>query len=92
MAHSITVQYDLHPPQDTPASNLSSSKHHDFPLSNSGTPKQYYEGLRQAIAQAKSTLGEELTAWRDAVGDREQVKETESAKKDEDEEEEEEEE
>jgi len=82
MAQQITIQYDLHPPQDTPATTLSSSKTHEFPVNNAGTSaKEHYEGLRQAIAQARTTVGDELTAWRDVVGNREQVKD---AKKDED--------
>ncbi|OCH89756.1 hypothetical protein OBBRIDRAFT_651934 [Obba rivulosa] len=89
---AITITYELHPPQDTPIENLTAQKTHTSLISNtSANQKAYYEGVRQAIAQAKSTLGEELTVWRDAVGNREQTKEVKAPKKDEEEDEEEEE-
>jgi len=37
--------------------------------------KGYYKSLRGSIGEAKVVLGEELTAWRDAVGNGEQMKE-----------------
>ncbi|EJU02870.1 hypothetical protein DACRYDRAFT_21823 [Dacryopinax primogenitus] len=39
------------------------------------TNEQYYAALRSAVVSAKEDLGERLTAWRDAVGDREKEKE-----------------
>ncbi|KAG6874664.1 hypothetical protein C0993_012672, partial [Termitomyces sp. T159_Od127] len=36
----------------------------------------YYSALRVAIAEARDQLGNELTAWRDAVGKAESSKET----------------
>ncbi|KZT01168.1 uncharacterized protein LAESUDRAFT_664581 [Laetiporus sulphureus 93-53] len=76
MASAITVTYELHPPSDTPAAGLETTKTHTFPVGNALVGKQYYDVLRNAIAEAKNTLGEELTAWRDAVGNREQVQES----------------
>ncbi|KAH9932415.1 hypothetical protein B0H21DRAFT_813775 [Amylocystis lapponica] len=82
----ISVRYELHPPQDTPTPNLPSSKTHEIPIivavEDPQTVKGYYEGLRQAITQTRSTLGEELTAWRDAVGNTEQPKEGKKSKND----------
>ncbi|KAH9926403.1 uncharacterized protein B0H18DRAFT_1005917 [Fomitopsis serialis] len=83
MASALTVSYELHPPSETPAEGLQTQKTH-----KSG--KDYYESLRKAVAEAKSVLGEELTAWRDAVGTREQTKESKLPKKDEEDEEDEE--
>ncbi|OBZ68416.1 hypothetical protein A0H81_11521 [Grifola frondosa] len=90
-APAISITYELHPPPGTSApQNCTSTKDHEFIVQSLGaaedTLKNYYEGLRQAIAQAKGTLGEELTAWRDAVGSGEQSKEV-KVKKGEDEEE-----
>ncbi|KAF9820778.1 hypothetical protein IEO21_01221 [Rhodonia placenta] len=73
----IEVTYDLHPPEGTPLSGLEPTKTHQFALSSSTTnAKDYYGALRAAVLDAKTTLGEELTAWRDAVGTREQGKES----------------
>ncbi len=92
MAQTLTVSYELHPPSDTPAVNINASKTHEVPIivPSAGGYKEYYEGLRQSIAQAKDVLGEELTAWRDAVGNRELKKEPKKVQKDDDEEEDEE--
>ncbi|KAI0370001.1 hypothetical protein BV20DRAFT_966982 [Pilatotrama ljubarskyi] len=93
MAPAISITYELSPPSDTPApENLTSKKTHEFPVTNAdvGSQKAYYEGLRAAVLQAKSTLGEELTAWRDAVGRREDNKEAKIPKKSEDDDDEEE--
>ncbi|PSR80503.1 hypothetical protein PHLCEN_2v6710 [Hermanssonia centrifuga] len=90
MSRGITVTYNLNPPAETPSQGLSASQTLHFPVQ---TPeddvKKYYDGLRKAIAQAKDVMGTDLTAWRDAVGLREQLKEARVPKRlDEDEEEE----
>ncbi|KAL6307756.1 hypothetical protein BKA93DRAFT_55150 [Sparassis latifolia] len=92
MSAAITVTYELHPPPDTLTTGLLSTKTHQFPVADGvQSGKEYYEALRRAVADAKSTLGDELTAWRDAVGTREQEKEKKlPAKIEEDDEEEEE--
>ena len=41
--------------------------------------KGYYESLRGSIGEAKVILGGELTAWRDSVGNGEQMKEGKNA-------------
>ncbi|EPQ60087.1 hypothetical protein GLOTRDRAFT_13446, partial [Gloeophyllum trabeum ATCC 11539] len=74
MSRSITIAYHLHPPEGVAGEGLSSTKTQEFPVSG-GDQKEYYESLRSAINEAKSKLGEELTAWRDAVGNKEQGKE-----------------
>lgn len=90
MAHSLIVTYELFPPSDTPAQSLGTSKTHEIPVDDqgSGSLKGYYNGLRKSIAQAKDVVGEELTVWRDAVGNRELKKEPKKLKKDEEDEEE----
>ncbi|KAI0931122.1 hypothetical protein AcW1_001393 [Taiwanofungus camphoratus] len=93
MASALNVTYKLYPPVDTPVANISPTKTHEFPLKTQAqTGKEYYVALRAAIEQAKTTLGEELTVWRDAVGNREQLKEGKKSGREEGEEEEEEEE
>ncbi|OJT04552.1 hypothetical protein TRAPUB_4822 [Trametes pubescens] len=92
MSSAISVTYELNPPADTPIpGSLTSTKSHQFPLAKADAAgqKEYYEGLRAAVLQAKSTLGEELTAWRDVVGKREENKEAKIPKKSEDDEDEE---
>jgi len=91
MSPSITISYDLHPPPNTSASNnLASTKSHEIAVKNTTADGQkgYYESLSGSIGEAKMILGEELTAWRDAVGNGEQSKESKKdAKGDEDEDE-----
>ena len=93
---SLSVAYTLNPPSDTispsqlpKASTLQTA----LPDPASTGQKAYYGELRKAVLQTKSTLGEQLTAWRDAVGKGEDNKEAKIPKKteeDEDEEDEEE--
>ncbi|KAI8981338.1 hypothetical protein BD414DRAFT_492355 [Trametes punicea] len=78
MAPVVSVTYELDPPPNTPTpSSLRPIKTHEFAVANAdgASQKAYYEGLGAAVLQAKSILGEELTAWRDAVGKREDNKE-----------------
>jgi len=76
MAPSLTISYDLHPP-NTSAPNLTATKSHKIPVRSAAEgQKGYYEALRGSIGEAKAILGEELTAWRDAVGNGEQSKES----------------
>ncbi|EPS99403.1 hypothetical protein FOMPIDRAFT_1124515 [Fomitopsis schrenkii] len=89
MSSALTVTYELHPPADMPSEGLQPGNTHTFPVEEGKKGKEYYESLRKAVADAKNVLGEELTAWRDAVGTREQTKESKLSKKsDEDEEDE----
>lgn len=71
----LTISYALSLPHGTnPPSSLAPNSEHAFSIVNgkvaSNNP-EYYEALRKAIATAKDKVGEELTAWRDAVGTRE---------------------
>ncbi|KAK7695241.1 hypothetical protein QCA50_002431 [Cerrena zonata] len=90
MSKNIVITYDLHPPSGVEANGLSSSKTHEFTVTPEGTgASQYYDALRQSVVQAKATLGEELSAWKDAVGTTELTKEPKKPKEeDEDEDEE----
>ena len=95
MSRKITITYELNPPQGITAEGLSTTRTHELPVPDSeGSLKAYYDNVREAIAKGKDLIGEELTTWRDAVGNTEQSKElkTPSKQKDEDEEEDEEEE
>lgn len=88
---SITISYDLHPPAGTPQdAKIVALKTHNFEVKSGD---DYYAGLRASIAEAKDTLGKELTEWRDQVGDLEKQKDIDAknAKCEEDSEEEEEE-
>ncbi|KAK0184605.1 hypothetical protein F5146DRAFT_938471, partial [Armillaria mellea] len=93
MSTSITVSYDLNPPEEVDAPKLVESKHAAFNLKKTPADgqKAYYAALKDAIQLARSQVGDELTAWRDAVGKAELNKETKKTlKEDEGEEEEEE--
>jgi len=81
MSRSIVISYDLRPPASTPASNLTPTKSQEIPVENAAAEGQrsYYESLRGSVAMARAILGEELTAWRDAVGNGEQTKERKKA-------------
>ena len=87
MPSTLTATYELHPPPETPSEGLQSEKTHTFSVDDGKKGKEYYESLREAVAKAKSVLGEELTVWRDAVGTREQTKESKLSKKSEEDEE-----
>lgn len=75
---TLTVSYALSPPAETnlPPS-LALNGAHAFAVEAESTAniRNYYEALRKLIAAAKEKLGEELTAWRDAVGNAEVGKE-----------------
>jgi len=88
MSRSITISYDLRPPPNTPAPDLTPTKSQEFPVKNVAEgQKSYYESLRGSIGDAKTVLGEELTAWRDAVGKGEQSKESRKVTREDDEDE-----
>ncbi|TFK21533.1 hypothetical protein FA15DRAFT_672468 [Coprinopsis marcescibilis] len=80
---SITINYQLNPPSDTDKSGLETSRTHTFAIpgaesvneSNPSEWKAYYAALQTAIADARNTVGDELTAWRDRVGKSELGKE-----------------
>lgn len=76
MSRLITISYELNPPAGIDAGSLSASKTHNFHVKNNSGLKRYYGGLREAIAEARKQTGDELTAWRDAVGKAELSKET----------------
>lgn len=94
MSTSIKITYELKPPAGIQTDGLTPSKSHGFtiPSSSVGDQKQYYTALQATIIKAKEEIGNELTAWRDAVGKSELTKEPKQLKSEEDEEEEEEEE
>ncbi|KIM82281.1 hypothetical protein PILCRDRAFT_474870 [Piloderma croceum F 1598] len=83
MSRSITISYDLRPPPNTPVPNLTPTKSQEFSVKNVAEgQKSYYESLRRSIGEVKTVLGEELTAWRDAVGKGEHSKESKKVRED----------
>ncbi|KIK37262.1 hypothetical protein CY34DRAFT_810482 [Suillus luteus UH-Slu-Lm8-n1] len=84
-SRELTVTYKIVPPPSTVApSSLSQETTHRFPIiplpgleskEDDDSLKKYYTSLRASIAEARTKLGEELTAWRDAVGNAELGKE-----------------
>ena len=74
---SLTVSYLLNPPADIQAGNLLTSRKQSFPVKCSSDDRtKYYGALHNAIEEAKYQLGNELTAWKDAVEKAELSKET----------------
>lgn len=62
-------------PPDVDASKLSASKTHKFPVhGDKDSHKNYYDGLRAALATARNTVGDELTKWKELVGKAEEWK------------------
>lgn len=81
-SRELAVTYKIVPPPSTVAPlSLSQETTHRFPIpgleskEDAESLKRYYTSLRASIAQARTKLGEELTAWRDAVGNAEVGKE-----------------
>ncbi|KAF8213171.1 hypothetical protein K438DRAFT_1803508 [Mycena galopus ATCC 62051] len=93
MSRSITVEYTIKPPQSPGQGyDLPTAKKHEFPIQGLLAEKgqsEHYKMLRESIAKARQDVGEELTAWRDAVGTVELNKESKKPKADEEEDEEE---
>jgi hypothetical protein len=78
---SLTIEFSYKPPASTTnETSLPLSGTHTFVVRESAnttneSSKDYYAGLRSAIIEAKKQMGDELTAWRDAVGKAEDGKE-----------------
>ncbi|TFY52176.1 hypothetical protein EVG20_g10672 [Dentipellis fragilis] len=90
MSPSLTVSYNLRVPEEVQVPGSQAEKTHQYEVkSEKEGYAGYYDELRLAIADVKAKTGDELTVWRDAVGNRELNKEPKSAKNDEDDEEEE---
>ncbi|KAF8802594.1 hypothetical protein BYT27DRAFT_6756476 [Phlegmacium glaucopus] len=91
----IKIQYSLNLPEGVDPGDKPTSKTHQFkidtPASNDSQDgkKSYYDALRNALGEARSQIGDELTAWRDWVGKKELKKELKKGNDEEGEEEEE---
>ncbi|KAI9569407.1 hypothetical protein HD554DRAFT_519332 [Boletus coccyginus] len=75
---TLTVSYSLSPPEGTNSPpSLALNGAHAFAIEADKTANigEYYDALQKSIVAAKERLGEELTAWRDAVGNAEVGKE-----------------
>ena len=88
MSSTIKIQYSLNlpegvlvNPEDKPISKTHQFKIDTAPSSNGDSQEleakksYYYAALRNALQEAKSQIGDELTAWRDCVGKKELNKE-----------------
>jgi len=75
---AITIAYQLNPPTEAEAGGLNSSKDSAFPVNANPSEgqKKYYNSLQKAIVEAKNDIGNDLTAWKEAVGKAELSKET----------------
>jgi hypothetical protein len=90
---TIKIQYSLNLPEGVNTENKPTSKAHQFkidtttPSSNDNheAKKSYYDGLRNALEEARNQIGDELTAWRDCVGKKELNKEPRKGNDDEEE-------
>ena len=85
MTKLVSISYSLNPPEGTniPSSH-ESEKTLAFPMKAAEDSKQfaYYSSLRDAILEAKTKIGQDMTAWRDAVGILENAKEVKKVKED----------
>lgn len=75
---TLTISYALSPPEGTNSPpSLAPNGAHTFAVEADKTANvgEYYEAVRKSIAAAREKVGEELTAWRDAVGNAEAGKE-----------------
>jgi hypothetical protein len=75
---TLTVSYALSPPEGTNSPpSLALNGVHTFAVEADKTANvgEYYDALQKSIVAAREKLGEELTAWRDAVGNAEVGKE-----------------
>ena len=90
MSRNLTISYELHPPKQTDPEHMARTKTLSFPVPSveAGDVRTFYEALRAAISLGKDAVGDDLTAWRDAVGNLEQSKEPSKSKTADDEEEE----
>jgi hypothetical protein len=90
MSTSLKITYDLKPPADVEPTGLTKSITHNFTVQSfpEDGQKKYYNALQESITKAKEQIGNELTAWRDAVGKAELTKEPKQVKEEEEEEEE----
>ncbi|KAJ9123343.1 hypothetical protein QFC22_001542 [Naganishia vaughanmartiniae] len=90
---SITAAYRISPPEGTPSVNIPTENEHVVELKigtapatsedgvkvTNGNDSPYYTVLLEALAEAKEKLNEDMTVWKEAVGDREKQKEVISA-------------
>ncbi|KAF7436113.1 hypothetical protein PC9H_002939 [Pleurotus ostreatus] len=89
MSKAVTITYVLHPPEGTDTPTLSRTKVMTFDIESNTdrTYAGYYDGLRTAVEDARTAIGDDLTAWRDAIGAAEGSKEAKKILADEDDEE-----
>jgi hypothetical protein len=70
----LTISFELHPPKSSASPpSLEPTVKHTFDVGSRPVEgyAKYYAALRDAIADARAKTGDELTQWRDAVGNSE---------------------
>lgn len=86
---AITAAYRVTPPEGTPSVNIPAENEHIVELKietipttsedsikvNNVDDSPYYTALLASLAEAKEKLNEDMTVWKEAVGDREKQKE-----------------
>ena len=72
----ISYSLSVSPPPNAHTSELNASKAHEFRVKgDKNSYKDYYDGLRETLANARNTVGDELTKWKELVGkDEERLK------------------
>jgi hypothetical protein len=86
---AITASYRISPPEGTLSVSIPTENEHVVELNIGTTPatsgdgvkvtnvddSPYYTALLASLAEAKEKLNEDMTIWKDAIGDREKQKE-----------------
>lgn len=85
---SVKITYNLKPPVGVDINGLEKSKTYELSVlvSPENGPKSYYTALQESITKTKEQIGNDLTAWRDAVGKTESKNESMKLKSEEEEE------
>ncbi|KAJ9107337.1 hypothetical protein QFC21_000787 [Naganishia friedmannii] len=82
---AITAAYRISPPEGTPSVNTATENEHTVELKIGTKPATYEDGVKvtnvddspyyrvllASLAEAKEKLNEDMTIWKEAVGDRE---------------------
>ena len=76
-SRTVIIEYQVSPPQGVDAPDLATKKTLKYEVHGSpdNGAKDYYKNLKEAVRVARDEVGEDLTAWRDAVGKAELRKE-----------------
>jgi hypothetical protein len=76
MSRTISVSYTLSPPDNVEApSGYATSVQKSYTIKEGTNNKELCDALHEAVEEARNDIGKDLTAWRDAVGNKEARKE-----------------